>query len=654
MKYEILVTGVIENIGGADNIALADHCATRMRLAVKDPSKLNEEALKAIPGVLGVRSLSENEVQVIVGTDVLNVYEEFVTKANYSGPAEGAAPSAPRARPATLGGWAKWVGNGILAYLSGTVRPVIPIYLTSGLLLAFLTVLTTFFGVSNEGGTFIILNAAAMAGFTFAPIALGWSAANTLKVEPALGALLGMVLVYPEISGATGLSFMGISVHSMSYTGSFLPIVLSVPVLAVVYKFLRDKIPQAIRYFMLPLLTMLIVIPVTLIVLGPISDWIGSGFAVALNWLSEYFRFGASALWAAFCPIGIITGIDKAVLFGFEMPIMLEKGYDDLFFPGALAGNSAIGGAALAVFFLSRSINTKSIASSSGVTAVLGITEPALYGVLLPFRKPMIGAMAGAAVGGVFGAIFDLKQYQPVGPGLMTSAVYISPDGDMGNFYVALATIAVAAIAGFVFTFLFSARDRKRYTDDAVTTGMTAHPPTGETQTVAVEGADEELAAAGSTALLVRTEVLKLAAPVSGSVVALGEVSDPMFAAGKLGPGVAINPADGEVRAPFDGEIVVTMPHAYGLRASDGTEVLIHLGIDTNSMKGDGFTEAVSQGEQVRQGDLLGTFDVSKVKARGLDPVVVMVLTKAAEHEALNIASGAVVAAGDPLVTVGS
>ncbi|MFV0453093.1 MAG: glucose PTS transporter subunit IIA [Propioniciclava sp.] len=651
MKYETLVTGVIDNIGGADNLQLADHCATRMRLAVKDPAKLNEEALKAIPGVLGVRSLNENEVQVIVGTDVLNVYQEFVTTANYSGPAGGTVPAKAQARPTTVGGWSKYVGNGILSYLSGAVRPVIPIYLTSGLLLAFLTVLTTFFGVSDSGGTFVVLNAAAMAGFTFAPVALGWSAANTLKVEPALGALLGMILVYPEISGATGLSFMGISVHSMSYTGSFLPIVLSVPLLAVVYTFLRDKIPQAIRYFMLPLLTMLIVIPVTLIVLGPISDWIGSGFAVALNWLGEHFRFGASALWAAFCPIGIITGIDKAVLFGFEMPIMLEKGYDDLFFPGALAGNSAIGGAALAVFFLSRSVNTKSIASSSGVTAVLGITEPALYGVLLPFRKPMIGAMAGAAVGGVFGAIFDLKQYQPVGPGLMTSAVYISPDGDMGNFSVALATIAVAAIAGFAFTFGLSARDRKRYTDDAVTTGT---PATPQAPVATVEATPEPLAAGGGTSLLVRSEVLRLAAPVSGSVVALSEVSDPMFAAGKLGPGIGIRPSSGELRAPVDGEVVMTMPHAYGMRADDGTEVLIHVGIDTNTLKGDGFTQAVATGDRVTAGDLLGTVDLASIAAHGLDPTVLMVLTRTAENEPLEVAGTAVVTAGDPLITLGN
>lgn len=644
MKYDQLVTGVIENIGGDKNLALADHCATRMRLALKDPARLNMDALRAVPGVLGVRSLNENEVQVIVGTDVLNVYSEFVKKAKYTGPSGAVAvDGAAKARPTTAGGWAKYVGNAILAYLSGTVRPVIPIFLTSGLLLAFLTVLTNFLGVSSDSGTFKVLNAAAMAGFTFVPIALGWSAASTLKVEPALGALLGSVLVYPQISGATGLDFLGVPVHTMTYTGSFLPIVISVPVLAVVYKFLQDKIPQAIRYFMLPLLTMLIAIPMTLIVLGPISDWVGSGFAVSLNWLGEHFRLGASALWAAFCPIGIVTGIDKAVLFGFETPIMLKTGYDNLFFPGALAGNAAIGGAALAVFMLSRSVNTRSVASSSGVTAILGITEPALYGILIPFRTPMIGAMLGAAVGGVFGAIFDLKQYQPVGPGLMTSAIYIEPGGGTWNFWIAIATIAVSAIAGFTITTALSAKKRGQYTDDAITTPGTTNP--------AATGAGPVTAGtAGGVGVLAR-QVL-IASPVAGSVVPLSGVSDPMFAGEKLGMGVAVKPTDGEVRSPVTGSVVVVMPHAYGLKTDEGVEVLVHVGIDTNRLKGDGFTTRAKKGDRVQTGGSLGSFDIARITKDGLDPTVIVVVTNSSTYESIDVVGAGSVTAGEPLLSV--
>lgn len=651
MKYEQLVTGVIDHTGGARNLAHADHCATRMRLALKDPSKLDLEELRAVPGVLGARSLNENEVQVIVGTDVLNIYSEFVTKAKYSGPSGDSTGGTPRVRPATIGGWAKHIGNSILTYLSGTVRPVIPIFLTSGLLLAFLTILTTFVGVSSESGTFKILNASAMAGFTFVPIALGWSAANTLKVEPALGALLGAVLVYPEISDVEGLDFLGIPVHPMTYTGSFLPIVLSVPVLAVVYKFLRDKIPQAIRYFLLPLLTMLIVIPVTLVALGPISDWIGAGFAVSLNWLGDNFRLGASAIWSAFAPIGVITGIDKAVLFGFQMPIMLEVGYDDLFFPGALAGNAAIGGAALAVFIMSRSVNTKSLSSSTGITAILGITEPALYGVLIPYRTPMIGAMAGAAVGGVFGAIFDLKQYQPVGPGLMTAAVYISPDGSMGNFWVAIATIAISAAAGLIFTILLSAKTRGRYTDDAIATPGTASaannasaPATADTTPVNTDTA--------SIGVRTKTKTALILAPVEGTFVPLSEVSDPAFAGGSLGKGGAIKPTSAEVRSPVSGSVMVVMPHAYGLKTDDGVEVLIHIGIDTNRLDGDGFTTEVKMGDKVEIGTALGTFDIDKITQSGFDPVVIVVVTNSKAYESVDVAGASNLTAGDPLLAV--
>lgn len=471
VKYEALVNGIVDSVGGLNNIRFCNHCATRLRIKLKDTAKLDETALKAVDGVLGVRNAADGEIQAIVGTDCYTIFQQFLDITHFDGEtddgvseadaiakADGVSASTPGDAKSRL----KRIGNRIMDYLGGTVAPIIPIFMSCGMLMAFLTICTTFLGLDPESGTVVILNGAANAGFYFIPIALGWSAAQKLHVDPALGALLGMTLVYSTINGVPGLDFLGIPVYTVSYNGTFLPIVLGVPFLAVIYNFFKGKIPNQVQYFLLPLVTMLISIPVTLLVLGPAGYVAGTWFSAFFQFLSTHAKLLASALWGAFCPIGIITGMDKAV-YAINMNYMNSVGFDNMFCPGGLAGNSAIGGAALAVWLMSRNTKTKSLGASSGITAILGITEPALYGVCLPFFKPLLGAMSGAAVGAVFGAIFDLKQYSWAGPGLMTSAVYISPNGDMTNFYFCLATIAVSAIAGFAFTYLFSMRAKRMY-----------------------------------------------------------------------------------------------------------------------------------------------------------------------------------------------
>jgi PTS system beta-glucosides-specific IIC component len=468
MKYEALISGIVDCIGGLDNLRFANHCATRLRLKLKDLSKLDEGSLKAVDGVLGVRNIGDGEVQVIVGTNVIDIFKEFMETTHFSGETDDGvsdAEAVARADTQPAGdakSRARTVGRSIMDYLGGTVAPIIPIYMSCGMVMAFLTICTTFLGLDPQSGTVTILNGMANAGFYFIPIALGWSAASKMGVEPALGALLGATLLYSTINGVAGLDFLGIPVYAVSYNGTFLPIVLGVPFMAMIYKFFKDKIPHGVHYFLLPLVTMLISVPVTLIVLGPAGYVAGTGFSVLFTWLSENAKLLASGLWSAFCPIGIITGMDKAV-YAINMNHMLSVGYDNMFCPGGLAGNSAIGGAALAVWFMSKNSKTKQLGASSGITAILGITEPALYGICLEFGRPLVGAMAGAAVGGMFGALFDLKQYSWAGPGLMTSATYISPTGDMTNFYFCLATIAVSAVAGFAITMLLSSKDKKQY-----------------------------------------------------------------------------------------------------------------------------------------------------------------------------------------------
>ena len=597
-KYEETVRGIVEKIGGIDNIAYATHCATRFRLKLKDMSKFDEKGIQNVKGVLGLRMMDQNEIQIICGTVVSTIYDEFQKITGFKG--DGAIDDPVAAREDGVRKYTpKKIASIITEYLSGTVAPVIPIYLSCGLLLAVLSVATQFFGLSENSGTYTILNACSLAGLTFMPIALGWSACAKLGADPALGAMLGMTILYETVNGVGGLDFLGIPVYQTSYGGSFLPIILAAPFLSMVYKFFRDKIPQSVRYFALPLITMLISVPVTLIVIGPIGYVCGTGLAVVFTYLGEHVKLLAITIWSFTTPLGIITGFDKAI-YALNMEHLNAVGFDNLFLPGGLAGNSAIGGAALAAMFLSKDKDVESTGASSGITALIGITEPALYGICLRFRTPLLGAMSGAAIGGLFAGIVNLKQYVYAGPGLSTCVTYLSSKpGGYFNFMMCFATVAVSAIAGFAVTLILSKKNKTQY---------------GEVPS-------ENSLEAGTT--------VTVSATAKGNVVPMEQIEDETFATGVLGKCIGIEPTEGKVYAPCNGTIsyVADTLHAIGVTIDDGTEILIHIGIDTVKMNGEGFSSKVKAGQKVSRGEALLKMDIDKIHQAGYKATVVTVIT---------------------------
>ena len=344
------------------------------------------------------------------------------------------------------------------------------------------------------------MNAAANAGFYFMPIILGWSACSKLKADPALGALLGMTLVYSDINNVAGLDFLGLPVTQVQYNGSFLPMILGAAFLSFVYRFFKNKIPQACRYFLLPLVTLVISIPVTLVVLGPIGYIAGTKLMWFLNLPAGQFKIGALAVWGFCTPLSIITGMDKAVYF-INMEHLNMVGYDNIFPPGGLAGN--------------------------------------------------------AAIGSVFAGLVDLKQYVYAGPGLITSPVYISPDGSMTNFYFCLITIAVSALAGFAMTYLFSMRNRSQYDGDAA-----------EEKVEKTEGADTALTGKEKDESVASAAIEQdIVAVVDGKSIPIEEVKDGVFSEKMMGEGIAFLPEDGKVVAPCSGKmsVVYDTGHAYGI-----------------------------------------------------------------------------------------
>lgn len=420
-----------------------------------------------------------------------------------------------------------------------------------------------------------------------------------IRSYPALGAMLGMTILYETVNGVGGLDFLGIPVYQTSYGGSFLPIILAAPFLSMVYKFFRDKIPQSVRYFALPLITMLISVPVTLIVIGPIGYVCGTGLAVVFTYLGEHVKLLAITIWSFTTPLGIITGFDKAI-YALNMEHLNAVGFDNLFLPGGLAGNSAIGGAALAAMFLSKDKDVESTGASSGITALIGITEPALYGICLRFRTPLLGAMSGAAIGGLFAGIVNLKQYVYAGPGLSTCVTYLSSKpGGYFNFMMCFATVAVSAIAGFAVTLILSKKNKTQY---------------GEVPS-------ENSLEAGTT--------VTVSATAKGNVVPMEQIEDETFATGVLGKCIGIEPTEGKVYAPCNGTIsyVADTLHAIGVTIDDGTEILIHIGIDTVKMNGEGFSSKVKAGQKVSRGEALLKMDIDKIHQAGYKATVVTVIT---------------------------
>ena len=342
----------------------------------------------------------------------------------------------------------------VLDFIAGCVSPVIPVLLASGLIAAVLSICVNFFGMDVGSGTAVVLSAVKDAGFYFLPIFLGFSTGNKLGINGYLGALLGGVLVYSTINGAQGLSFLGMSIYPTTYNSTVIPVILGVLFEAVVYKLLNKALPGTVKPFLLPLLSVLVAVPVTLLFLGPLGTVLSGWLTDGVMWVSDTFGAWAVGLYAMINPVCVMFGLDKAI----TPPILTSiaaNGYETLFLPGSVASNTAVGGAALAVWCKSRNAKLK---NPAGTTAILGITEPALFGVCVPYKRPLAAAMLGGGIGGLFGGFVQLKQYAIITPGLCALPGYISPDGSLTNLLLALATICISAGSAFVLTLLFSAK----------------------------------------------------------------------------------------------------------------------------------------------------------------------------------------------------
>ena len=454
--YKKIASDIIVVAGGEANIQNVSHCMTRLRVQLRDGSKLDQEKAKAINGVINL-IVQNGEYQFVIGQDVASLYEEFErnTKIKTSGEVDEDLSTVDS--KSEKGG----IVNGILSFIGGTFSPVIPVLVAGGLTGAVLTLLTTFAGVTTDSGTYTIVYAINQATFYFLPVFIGFSAASRLKSNAFLGAFLGAILLYSTINNAEGLNFFGLPVAQVTYNSTVFPVILGVLFMSVVYRFLSKTLPVYLRTIFVPLITILVTVPVTLIVLGPIGNWMGTLLADGVLAIYRSVPFLAVMIVGITTPWMVFFGMNNAT-YPVVFALLAEVNSDPLICTGMAPANVAVGGACLAAALIAKSIEDKSVATGAGITALCGITEPGVYGVLFTKRYPLIGAMIGGGIGGLLAGLLGMTQYTISTPGFISFAAYIAPDGTFTNLWISLAVMVIAVAIAFAVTYFLGKKQEAK------------------------------------------------------------------------------------------------------------------------------------------------------------------------------------------------
>lgn len=450
MKYRKMTEDLIQSMGGLSNITQIGHCATRLRINYKDKSKIDMEALKNVDQSHGIVH-KKNQVQIIIGTNVAKAYSEFLEISNFEGATRGEVDEVIEEdlSPKGFQYYVDLVGG----FFAELFMPIVPALITGGVILAINNLLINYFNIAPESGTATVILAIFSAAFGLLPVYLGFTTARKLRLSPIMGGFLGAILINGSISGVEGLDFLGIPITAVDYTGSIVPVIMGVGFMYYVDKFFDNIIPDFGKYLLKPFLTMLVVVPFTLILFGPIGTLLSDYVGIGVMWIVDTLGFIAMPILSAIYPYMVMLGLDKALMpIGFQAVETI--GYDPFNMVMGFISNLAVGASALAVALAVKNDKEKRGAYASfGLTGIFGITEPAFYGALIGRPKALLGTAIGALAGGLFAGIFALKSYVMGGaPGLFTLLFFLNPDGSTGNLIVSLVTAAITISVSFIAT----------------------------------------------------------------------------------------------------------------------------------------------------------------------------------------------------------
>ncbi|EOH72813.1 PTS transporter subunit EIIC [Enterococcus malodoratus] len=457
MKFKKMSEQILNNMGGVSNITHVEHCATRLRIHYKSKQEVHEEEIKKIENVVGIVSKT-GQLQVIIGPSVHEAYKDFMEVSQFDAKdSDKHSEEKPIEETDEKKNFLYYV-NKFGNFSAAIFMPVVPALIVGGLILAIKNLLVNYFNVPMESGTALLMTAIFSAGFSFLPVYLGYTTAKRLKIEPVMGAFLGCLLVSQNISGATKLDFIGISIPNIDYNGSILPVIMGVFVMYYIDRLLEKVIPEAIKYFLKPLLTMVLVVPIVLIILGPLGTNLSVYAGNAVMFLMDTVGGIALPFLSALYPYMVMLGFDKALSpIGFAAVESL--GYDPVYVVMGFISNLCIGGTALAVATSMKDKGKKGMTYSFAFTALCGVTEPAFYGALISRPKVLIGTAAGAVSAGLVAGVFGLKSYvMGFCPGLLTALFFVEPDGKMGNMILAAIVVLVAVTVSFVVTKIIVAK----------------------------------------------------------------------------------------------------------------------------------------------------------------------------------------------------
>lgn len=617
-KYEEFSRRALEALGGLENIENVVHCITRLRVTYKSKAAIDFDAMENLPECAGLVK-KDHVIQFIIGPSINECYQEFITISGWKDK-EDAGTAEESEKKANQGPRnARWYLNQFSNFVAPVFMDIVPALSVGGMILALKTLLVNYFGVSIESGTAQLMMCVFSAAFNYIPIYLGYSLSKKLNMPPILGMLLGGVMVCQRFLEGNVPDFFGIPVPQVDYTSTIIPIVLGVFLMYFVYKYVKKIMPEVVTFFLTPLVTMIIVVPLTLIVLGPIgyelSDTVGRGIV----WLTDRVGFISQPILCVAYPYMVMLGIDKAIE-PLQLNLIATLGYDAVTGPLGLVSNLCVGASALAVATMTKNKAKKGATVSFGITGLCGVTEPAFYGCLIENPRALLGTAIGAACAGLFEGIFGLRAFVPTScSGLLTYLNFLdTTDGSLHYIVIALITSAIAIVVSFVAVRLILTYDAKK----------AAQKDTQQPVNVQVTQTEEK-----ETAKEIICEAKTVYAPVTGKVVALDSVKDEAFASGTLGEGVGIEPEEEKLYAPADGTIEAVFPtgHAIGMKSADGMEILLHVGVDTVEMEGKGFQTFVKQGEKVNAGDLLMKFSKKEIRAAGHEVTTFILVSNASE-----------------------
>ncbi|MBR2565647.1 MAG: PTS glucose transporter subunit IIA [Paenibacillus sp.] len=632
-NYDQLAKDILSRVGGPENVNSVFHCVTRLRFKLKDESVAKTEELKNMPGVITVMQ-SGGQYQVVIGNEVPDVYKAVVKAGNLS--AEGSVDEKEDSGPKGS------LFNRFVDMISGVFTPVLGLLAATGMIKGFTAMFVSLGWINNTEGTYALLNAIGDCLFYFFPIFLGYTAIKKFGGSPFLGMAIGASLVYPTLAGIRAgepmytlfagtlfespirIEFLGIPVILMDYASSVIPIIVATFFAVKIERFFKKVMPKVVSNFLVPFCTLLVIVPLTFLVIGPVATWAGQllgAFTSTIYGLSPLLTgLVIGGLWQVFVLFGLHWGLVPLVFVN-----LATLGYDSILALSFAASFAQIG-AVLAVMVKTKSQKIKTLGAPAFISGIFGVTEPAIYGVTLPLKKPFImSCIAGGIGGGILGFV-GTKGYIIGGLGIFGYPSYVNPTEGMDSiFFWTVAATIIAFILGFILTYVVGFKDPVEKT--AAPAPVLDPNPNN------------------------RYEIVS---PMAGEIVELKEINDVTFAGEHMGKGIAIRPSSGKVVSPITGVVqtVYRTKHAIGLVSDDGVEMLIHIGQDTVQLKGQHFTTHVKDGDRVNAGDLIVEFDLQAIKDAGYETVTPVIITNTSNYLDVVATKNTSVNEKDKLLTV--